>query len=393
MIHRIIGLGLVTAALTATSPIALADTIQLSVSPSQPRSNEAVTVTASGITEGNPNDGATTGVFKTSGTCPGTYSSPDNPHAPNLPLEQNLSLAGTQTGPYSVSFTFGSGLGTENILCGYLFEYNEELCAAGYPCSITLASTSISITTRETAAEEAAREQTEHRALLERSPVTFLDVWIVQHPGGSAKNPGHTSIKINTNEYAHITVALSHGQQARYTAPGEGGFNVAWSCHHPGWAYHYTVDALGGSGASLTHSGTFRTVSTVRCAALRKVEAQREAARKQREHREAAERETTEAREAEERKRKEKPSPPGAPCYGEGGVKLFKLERVSCAGAQYTWHNYIHEVDLPNGNVAGATVQGTDAPEQQWVCEPEPGQHFCGALGAASYLARFEFEP
>jgi hypothetical protein len=134
----------------------------------------------------------------------------------------------------------------------------------------------------EAPARQAAKESAEAQAkkaakeLAERAPVNLLQVEAVRHPGDSSSNPGRTKIEVTTNAYAHVTIALSHRAgtlRFRASSTGEGRTDVAWSCNHPDLTYHYAVTVIGGSGAAVRRSGSFRTVSDAWCANTKKREA------------------------------------------------------------------------------------------------------------------------
>jgi hypothetical protein len=187
------------------------------------------------------------------------------------------------------------------LLCGYL--------------TPDLATASVEMTVGPSEAEQAATESAETQAkntheaevfeheveaqqaaeanaqrLAEQTPVRLLHVKAVAHPGNSASKPGHTTIAVTTSAYTHVTIVLNHHAGIfRYQAPGTGGIEVAWSCRHPDLTYRYVVTAVRGSGSGLRRSGSFTTVSTTTCAALKVADERRSAARRRQEAREAEE--------------------------------------------------------------------------------------------------------
>jgi hypothetical protein len=301
---------------------ALGDTIHLEVSPPSPTNpprGGTVYITASGSASSTM-DEIHVASPPSGERCPQEY--PEELAQVNLkwtsPIEDGWHAMTTPT--YSYSFFFTED--TRPVICGYLTHVVDE---EGYTAKIVaIASTEFQVlygpseaevaeqyksvqekkqkeeaALREKkqqeeaaqrkygeeapsrqAAKEAAEAQTKKAAeakakeVAEQAPVSLLRVKAIAHPGDSSNKPGHTKIAVTTNAYAHVTVTLNHHAGTfHYRAPGKGGSEIGWSCSHPGLTYHYVVTAVGGSGAALTSSGSFRTVSATWCSNTKNREA------------------------------------------------------------------------------------------------------------------------
>jgi hypothetical protein len=163
-------------------------------------------------------------------------------------------------------------------------------------------------------AEEAAKKAEE------QAPATFLDVTVRSHHGSSYSEPGQTRISVTTSPYVVVTMPGAHsnisgfrqlpegkvetsgGEPVANKEPGESGesmsgtafFALGWSCHFRGQTIHFTVQAQGGTGPPLVHTGTFKVALSARwCAAAKRRE------------REQASRDTRERQKTEAKERKE----------------------------------------------------------------------------------------
>jgi hypothetical protein len=148
---------------------------------------------------------------------------------------------------------------------------------------------------RQAAEAEALHAQEVRERHIEEGPATLLRVKAASHNGRSSSHPGHTTLIITTSPLVHVTVTFNHhARPHHYQASGNEPalFEVeqGWSCSHPGLTYHYKLTAVGGSGSPLHRSGSFKTISSSKCAALKSSERRRS----EEQH-----------REAEEQKRKE----------------------------------------------------------------------------------------
>ena len=126
------------------------------------------------------------------------------------------------------------------------------------------------------------------KALAHSKAIMHLGVRLRQNIGHSSRYPGESELSVHASPYAFLTVRLSrHGHRVEKWEAGSNGESAAfisWSCKAPGGIYHWTVEARSGVGHTLTASGTFKPVSSRRCAALKAAE---EAARER--NRQAAE--------------------------------------------------------------------------------------------------------
>lgn len=289
-------LALVMALLLLGACSAGADTINLEVSPANPPRGGSLSITASGsaastkdeihIASPSPGEG-----------CPQKYPGLEEERIKQwkTPIP---SWEWATTPSYNKNFYFESA---GSVVCGYLTDSVEIKEYSFTYETVTLASTELQIIygpseaeveeqkqkyEEEAPARQAALEAAEDQArkvaeakareLAEEAPVSSLRVDTVRHPEGSSGKPGRTKIEIFTNAYAHVTIILNHHEgTSRFQATGAGGAatDVLWSCSHPDLTYHYTVTAIGGSGARLSRSGSFKTVSDTWCANTKKREA------------------------------------------------------------------------------------------------------------------------
>jgi hypothetical protein len=168
------------------------------------------------------------------------------------------------------------------------------------------------------AAEEAAKIAA--KTAEEQAPAPVLAVKVFSHHGDSFAEPGVTAISVNSTPYVRVTFRSDHGMgTSRFrllpgnegiTEPietgavyntypikgdhgvvaGAAGINMAWSCHLRGQTIHFTVRALGGSGAPLVHTGSFKIGLSARwCAAAKQTENSENARHRAEERKEAAE--------------------------------------------------------------------------------------------------------
>ncbi len=145
---------------------------------------------------------------------------------------------------------------------------------------------------RAEAAEEAALEH-EYLAYVyreEHKPLQQLTVRTVSHPGRSSQRPGHTSIEITAAPFAQVTIRLTRfGHLTWHLHWGEEATALAmqmpWRCSSPGDTYRYVITAQTRVGPTLTRRGSFKPVSSSRCRALKR----REQEARERSNREYAE--------------------------------------------------------------------------------------------------------
>ena len=149
------------------------------------------------------------------------------------------------------------------------------------------------------------------------APATILKVKPRSHPGITSRHPGYTEVVVTTNPWMNVALTLRHGHHRNRPPLGENASKtfvaaiIQWSCAKPAGTYHYVVTARGDTGRALTRTGRFGTITTGRCAAMERQEAEERAHR----DREAAQR----AREAE-RKEREAHEQWEANCQALGGT-------------------------------------------------------------------------
>lgn len=300
---------------------ALADTIHLEVSPSNPPRGGSMTIVASGSAS-STSDEVHVASPPSGEPCPQKYPGLEEERIKQW-KKPISSWEWATTPSYNISFYFESA---GPIICGYLTDTVETKEYSFTYETVTLASTELQVVygpskaevekaqeekrdqelaadrkqgeeeraakaaneaakakyEAEAPARQAAKEATEAQAkkaakeAAERAPVSLLQVEAAPNPGDSSSKPGHTKIAVTTNAYAHVTVTLNHHAgtfRFQASSTGEGRTDVAWSCNHPDVTYHYVVTAIGGSGSVVRRSGSFRTVSAAWCANTKKREA------------------------------------------------------------------------------------------------------------------------
>ena len=315
--EKTIGVGLVLAfGLIAVLPLlalptrALADTIQLEVSPSMPRPGYGMTITAFGSAS-SKEDQISIVAPPPGEVCPAQYSFEEVwPSGWKLPTPW---FAWATSPTFSQQFVYFESIGP--TVCGYLTYQNEHLVNEVWVWEhFTLATATLPITYGPSIEEENAkstkeREQREHeeaakrkyeeeapqrqaakeaaeaqakraaeaksKELAEQAPVGFLHVAVISHRLGSYAHPGASDIAYETSKYAHVVITINHsGGTHSYRASGEPKhFTFNWSCHQSGLTYHYVVTAVGGSGPTLSRAGHFRSVSAKWCANAKRREA------------------------------------------------------------------------------------------------------------------------
>jgi hypothetical protein len=259
-------LALVMALLLLGACSAGADTINLEVSPSHPRRSESMTITASGISSVASAE-VSVGTPPAGEQCPSEYPNTATflkwPYWTSGERVEQIGMSEGVAPPVNYKLSFITNVESElefqhpgTEICGYLTYFTEYGQA-------TLVSTRLFIEYEE-----------ELVARYEEAPVTFLNVKTIAHPGDNSSYPGATKIDVQTNAYAHVTIALNHNAGiVDYLAPGKEGAKIIWSCSHPGLTYHYIVTATGGAESRLIHSGNFKTVSPAWCASIKRKEA------------------------------------------------------------------------------------------------------------------------
>ncbi len=133
---------------------------------------------------------------------------------------------------------------------------------------------------KQAAEAEALRAQEVRERHIEEGPATLLRVKGVPHNGRSSSHPGHTTLIITTSPLVHVTVTFSpharpHHYQASGSEPALFEVEQGWSCSQPGLTYQYRITAVGGSGPPLYRSGSFKAISSAKCAALKSAERRR----------------------------------------------------------------------------------------------------------------------
>jgi hypothetical protein len=345
---------------------ALADTIHLEVSalstPGLPRESH-MTITASGLAS-SASDEIHVASPSSDDTCPSSYPGIEEERIKHwtTPIP-SWELA---TSPdYSANFYFPNG--ASPLICGYLTDLKETIEYSYMYETVTLASAELRVTygSSEREIEEAKQHQEEaaHRqgeeleeakkhqeettrkyeeeaparqaaketaevqakkaaeekaiALAHNTPVNILSVTPRSHPQHSHGYPGHTVLEVTTDPYAYVTLKLTRfghlteryewGQNERRSLP------VQWTCDLPGGTYRYTVTSHSNVGPTLTRHGTFSPVSSSRCRALRREEA---------EAREHGEREYAEEQRRIERVEHELLHQYEANCRAAGGIPI-----------------------------------------------------------------------
>jgi len=296
LISFILGIGI-----TATSSAA-ADTLTITP-PSTVRAGTIAAVALGGTSSSVINTIALYAVPLAS-TC---GANPGEEYSSKYPMGSDSDVLAEQTGLhaeqlYSPNIELTISTPGAYLLCGYL---NQNAATASVQI-VVVPSEAEEATTRaaQKAAEAQAKNTHEAEALhaqevrerhIEEGPATLLRVKAASHNGRSSSHPGHTTLIITTSPLVHVTVTFNHhARPHHYQASGNEPalFEVeqGWSCSHPGLTYHYKLTAVGGSGSPLHRSGSFKTISSSKCAALKSSERRRS----EEQH-----------REAEEQKRKE----------------------------------------------------------------------------------------
>jgi hypothetical protein len=107
--------------------------------------------------------------------------------------------------------------------------------------------------------------------------LTHLKVRVRRYPTTASAHPGFSSLRIDTTPYAYVRVQLRRAgrtkvMNVRWSAHQKGAIDLDWTCKRAGGAYAYKVTATDDDGHSRTATGTLRTITKARCAALKRSE-------------------------------------------------------------------------------------------------------------------------